>query len=200
MNKKWAFALLIILFIIIPAGCGEEENDSTPTPTSTSTITPAPTDGEPINHFPTPIPTSVHYEPSKIDPAPFGSTASIGTVAFTIVDLIRPATEKVLAASSANPKPEEGMEYVLITVSEDCVGPTHLECFINVDSMKLIGSVGIERRPQTLVGIHFMLWNRHLFGGTAGLGYVAFIVDQNEEDLVFYYESDSEGTVYLSTE
>ena len=147
------------------------------------------------------MPTSVHYEPSRIDPVPFGSTASVGIVDFTIVDLIQLATAKVMAASSANPKPEEGMEYVLVDVNAVCVGPVHLECWIKVHNMKLIGSAGIERRAhQNLQGIFRFFESWHLKGGSTAYGYAAFIVDQNEEDLVFYYESDSEGTVYLSTE
>jgi hypothetical protein len=37
-------------------------------------------------------------------------------------------------------------------------------------------------------------------GGDTAYGWVAFVVDQNEDDLVFYYESDSDGAIFLSAE
>lgn len=149
---------------------------------------------------PTLPPTSVHFEPSRWDPVPFGASVSSGIIDFSIAGLIRPATVMVLEASSANPKPKTGTEYVLVNLVEVCAAPVHIECFIRVQDMKLVGSTGIERRSLNLVDIPFMLPNRHIKGGSTAYGYVAFMVDQNEEELVFYYEAGSDETVYLSTE
>jgi hypothetical protein len=139
-----------------------------------------------------------------VDPVPFGSKASLGRIDFVVVDLVRPATQQVLAASSTNPIPEEGMEYVFVDIIATCATPVHLECWVKDHEMRLIGSTGIERRPQYLTGIerglHHLLGSAHLMGGGAAFGWVPFIVDQDEEDLVFYYEMDSGGVVYLATE
>jgi hypothetical protein len=160
--------------------------------------------GEPAPSLPTIMPTSVHYEASLVDPVPFGSKASLGRIDFVVVDLVRPATQQVLAASSANPVPGEGMEYVLVDIVATCATPTHLECWVKDHEMRLIGSSGIERRIQYLSGIdqglHHLMGSAHLKGGGAAFGWVPFIVDQNEEDLVFYYEMDNVGVVYLATE
>lgn len=149
-------------------------------------------------------PTSIHYEPSRVNPVPFGSKASLERIDFVVVDLVRPATQQVLAASSTNPVPEEGMEYIFVDIIATCATPVHLECWVKDHEMRLIGSTGIERRPQYLTGIerglHHLLGSAHLKGGRAAFGWVPFIVDQDEEDLVFYYEMDSGGVVYLATE
>jgi hypothetical protein len=161
-------------------------------------------DGESLPSLETIIPTSGHYELSSIDPVPLGSKASLGRIEFVVVDLVRPATQQVVAASSANPIPEEGMEYVLVDIIATCATPVHLECWVKDHEMRLIGSTGIERRPQYLAGIdqglHHLLGSAHLRGGGAAFGWVPFIVDQSEEDLVFYYQMDTDKVVYLATE
>ena len=129
-----------------------------------------------------------------------GETASIGIVDFSITGLVRPATEQVLAASSANPVPGEGMEYVLVDLVEVCIPPIHQECFIRVKDMRLIGANGVEYRPQNVLNHPFMMPNRHIQGGTTAYGYVAFIVAHSEEALIFSYQPDAEGRVYLATE
>ncbi|MGD8814008.1 MAG: hypothetical protein PVI78_05985 [Anaerolineales bacterium] len=179
---------------------------NTPSFTQTDTPTNTPqsnTDGpsvpllQPITN---PEPTSTHYEPSRIDAIPLGLKASLGAIDFLVADLIRPATEIVLDASSANPKPDEGMEYVFVDLIGACVGPRHVECWIKQNHMRLIGSTGIERRPKNLSGLFYLFESWHIMGGDTAYGWVAFIVAQNEGDLVFYYETNIAGTIYLSTE
>lgn len=161
-------------------------------------------DGGSLPSLATIIPTSVHYELSRIDPVPLGSKASLGRIEFVVVDLVRPATQQVLAASSANPIPEEGMEYVLVDLVATCATPVHLECWVKEYEMRLIGSTGIERKPKNLMGVdrglHHLMGSAHLRGGGAAFGWVPFIVNQNEGNLIFYYEMDTGGVVYLATE
>jgi hypothetical protein len=187
-TNKTCLIHISILITLILAGC--TSSDQAPSPTNTIAYFPAPT----IK------PTSIHYQTSRTKAVPLGAKASVGVFDLLITGLIRPATEKVLAASSANPSPEEGMEYVLVDLVEVCKPPVHQECFIRVSDMRLIGSSGIERRPKHIIGEPFLLPNRHIFGGDTAYGYVAFVVDQDETDLVFFFESDSKETVYLATE
>ena len=153
MKFKGRFLICIAVFIIlVAAGCTSYADS------------PPPTEIEPVDPSPILKPTSMHYEPSRTEAVPFGATASVGIVDFTIADLVRPATERVLAASSANPKPSKGMEYVLVDLIEVCAAETYQECFIKVHNMRLIGSTGIERRPQNLNDVPLMFPNRHING------------------------------------
>jgi hypothetical protein len=103
-------------------------------------------------------------------------------------------------ASSANLKPDEGMEFVFVNLIGACVGPRHVECWIRENNMRLIGSNGIERRSISIPEIHYLFRCRHIRGGDTALGWVAFVVDKNEDELVFYYETELDGTIYLSTD
>lgn len=224
MRQRISLFILIILISSCLPSCAhaapEEPAPTEPTPISPiavlPTSTPTPTQTEPPANTPQPTnrdssvplvqpidslePTSTHYEPSRINPVPFGSKGSLGVLDFLVVDLIRPATNIVMDASSANLKPDEGMEYVFVSLIAACVGPRHLECWIRQSNMRLIGSNGIERRPISISNIHYLFRNRHIAGGDTALGWAAFIVDQNEDDLVYYYETELDGTIYLSTE
>ena len=150
---------------------------------------------------PTPIPTSEHYAPSRLKAVPQGETANIGKVEFLISGLIRPANELVSQASDANRKPPEGMEYVFVDLAEACAAPIHIECFISVRDMRLIGSSGIERRSIKIIGHPVMMGDKHIKGGTPGYGFVAFMVGEDESDLMFYYDSgEGDEMVYLLVE
>lgn len=170
-----------------------------PTKTAILPVTTVPA-GDDQETKPTPIPTSIHYDLSRMDAVPPGETATIGKVEFMINGLIRPADEIVLNASDANRPPPEGMEYVFVYVVEVCAVPKHVECFVRARDMRLIGSSGIERRPIDIIDYPVILWNRHLIGGAPGFGFVAFMVDQDEHDLVFYYLSGGDEISYLSIE
>jgi hypothetical protein len=188
----------------IPPIAAPPTSTHTVTQTETPTNTPKPNNSDSSVPLLQPIanvePTSTHYEPSRINPVPFGSKGSLGVIDFLVVDFIRPATNIVMDASSANIKPDEGMEYVFVSLLASCVGPRHLECWIKQNNMRLIGSNGIERRPKSISEIQYLFRSWHIKGGDTACGWVGFIVDQNEDDFVFYYETELDGTIYLSTE
>lgn len=195
MNTKAVSLLCIPIFVLSLIGCKTAVPGYRTLETaicSYATVASAPA--------PTILPTDEHLTASRTDAVPLGETGTVGLVDFIITEMVRPATDKILTASSANPEPEEGMEYVLVDLVEVCALPVYNECYIRISDMRLIGSSGIVRRPKNVVGLPFMMPNRHIFGGTTAYGYVAFIVDQTEEDLVFYYERQNEGIIYLATE
>ena len=65
--------------------------------------------------------------------------------------------------------------------------------------MRLVGSSGTVRKPVNLPGFPLFLYTHHMRCGIHVFGYVAFIVESDEEDFVFFFESKSGETVYLAT-
>jgi len=64
----------------------------------------------------------------------------------------------------------------------------------------LVGSSGKVIKPVTIYGLPTRFYNRHMPGGQSAFGSVAFIIDQRETNLIFYYSDETENVVYLETD
>ncbi len=138
---------------------------------------------------------------TKANPVPLGEKAAIEDFELQIREVKRPGDDFVMDASCENPTPGLGQEYLVIDLAEICNSISGLDCYIREYNFRLTGSSGEIRKPQELDSFQYLiLMNRHMPGGESTFGYMVFLVDQGEEDLVLYYESETGDTVYLAVD
>ncbi|MFN2145145.1 MAG: SUMF1/EgtB/PvdO family nonheme iron enzyme [Anaerolineales bacterium] len=135
----------------------------------------------------------------RTNPVPLGQKAAIEHFELLIREVKRPGDEFVMSSSPDVPAPPPGKEYLVINLAELCHAPEGQECFIREYNFRLTGSSGEIRKPEKVDSLQYLiLYNRHMPGGESTFGYMVFLVDQGEQDLLLYFQSDSEDTVYLA--
>lgn len=204
MKDKIMFVIVPVIFALTTGCSSPSESPQTfvtpPViePPAAPTLTPEPpsTTGDDVGlHSPMPTESYIH------SPAPFGSRVSIENSEYQIRGIIRPATKQVLDFSTDIPAPKDREEYILIEIVETCNSPpSGLDCYFRNNNMRLTSSSGIIRKPIDVPGLPYILTNRHMPGGNSISGYLAFIVNKDETDLVLYFKSETGETIFLAVE
>lgn len=101
---------------------------------------------------------------SRENPLPFGATGIADDMAIVIHNMMRPADDLVKAANAFNPHPDQGYEYVAVSVVATCQEGSADKCNINQFSFKLVGQSGIVYEPALIV-IEGELNSGEFFGG-----------------------------------
>jgi len=137
---------------------------------------------------------------ARSNPAPAGSEVIADNMAFTITSIIRPANSIVQAGNRFNSMPEEGKEYIFVEVNAVCKKSIDEKCSINpMFNIKLIGSKGIEYDPEIMIaGVENLISTTEFYGEAIVRGYIPFIVEIGETDLVLLYDAFLGDTFYLA--
>jgi hypothetical protein len=114
---------------------------------------------------------------------------------------MRPADDIVRQGNQFNAAPEDGQEYVLIMIAMVCNLTSDQTCSASEFDFKLVGSSGVVRDPQImLAGVSGLFEGGDFFGDATKTGYLAFIVDQAETDLVLMHQPFLGGEAFLAAE
>ncbi len=184
--EKTGSRIGVIIFVMFAAtiACGSGEVEVNPPPLvqdiemqAADTATPQATETKPVGS-------------ARSNPAPVGSEViTIGNMSFIVLEFTQSATDIVMAANQFNTEPEEGQEYVLVTIQSTCLKGSDDKCSINPWDFNMIGSKGIEKDSQWFIaGLDGLLEAGDFYGGTSLSGILAFIVDSGESDLLLVYE------------
>ncbi len=133
-----------------------------------------------------------------IPPTPIGGPVPPGEVAeayasrmtMAVSGAIRPADEIVARASDFNPRPEQGEEYILVELSITCLRQESEVCLYSpLINFKLLGA-GVSYEPCIfLMDVPGLLEGGELRGGATVSGALAFVINQDETDLVLVYQN-----------
>jgi hypothetical protein len=128
---------------------------------------------------------------SRSNPAPPGSEVTIDDMTFVVEDAVRPADDIVAAGNEFNSPPEEGNEYVMVTLSVTCEKSEDETCNIGpMLDLSVIGSEGVAHDSAWAIsGVDGQLESTEFYGGSTTSGKLFFEVGQDETDLVLRYES-----------
>jgi len=134
-------------------------------------------------------PTSAPVGSSRSNPAPLGTQVTIDNMTFAIDDVVRPANDIVSAGNMFNPEPDEGNEYVQVTISVSCNKGAEETCLVGpMWDLAVIGSAGIAHDPEWMIsGVEGQLEQTEFYGGASVSGSLFFEVKKDETDLVLRY-------------
>lgn len=178
MQKKYLFIVMPIIALVVAAlACAE----------STPEVKAPEEEGEQASQTEA---TSVPVGSSRSNPAPLGSEVTIDEMTFVIADVIRPANDIVAGGNEFNSAPEEGKEFVMVTISATCEKGGEESCLVGPSlDLSLIGSAGVVYDPEWLIsGVDNQLESTEFFGGSTVSGSIFFEVQQGETDLLMRYE------------
>jgi len=203
------FAAIIMLVVAALACCPTPPTPIVKTPTPAQVEEPGQQEElteateEPPTAAPEPTEEQAPLGSSRSNPAPRGSEVAIGGMTLAVGEVVRPADEIVAEANPFNDEPEEGHEYLMLTLSVTCNKGTDETCDIAPSlEIELVGSSGVVREPELFIaGVDGELEAEKLFGGATKSGKLFFQIGKEETDLVLIY-SEFLGTskVYLAVE
>lgn len=194
MSRKNIITIMILVLFIVTLACGSNSNVVVKPPNS------APVTGEdnvspPISEEPTMPPIGT----SRNNPAPVGSEVSSEGMSFLVLSSTRPATDIVMEGNMFNTEPEEGQEYIFVELQVTCLKPSDQQCNFYLTNFTLVGSSGIGRDSKLfLSGVDGLLETSDFYGGASISGQIAFIVDQNETDLILVHDPFLGDVFYLA--
>lgn len=126
---------------------------------------------------------------SRSNPAPAGSEIIADDMAFVVQELIRPADTIIRTGNMFNTEPEENQEYVMVMVEVNCMKGSDDKCNISPFNFTLLGSKGVDRDAEwSVAGVSNILESKDFYGGSSVSGYLPFIIDKDEIDLLLVYE------------
>lgn len=137
---------------------------------------------------------------AKSNPAPVGSEVITDDMAIVVDKLVRPATAIVMEGNMFNTEPEPTQEYIFVNVKLTCKKGGDDTCnHSTLMNVKLVGSKGIERNPEYFIsGVDGVIPDADFYGGSSITGYIPFIIDKDENNLILIYETLFGDPVYLS--
>jgi len=147
-------------------------------------------------------PTSTPTEPpetTRSNPVAIGSEGEIEYMIFVVQGMTRPATDFVMSISEMMTPPIAGQEYVMVELEITCDGSFDQRCAFETFNLKLVGSKGIVRNIEWGLGdIPDLIDDAEFFGGAVITGNAFFIVDQDETDLIMFYDPRFDFPLFLS--
>lgn len=147
-----------------------------------------PTEVPPTETSPPPTPTAA-LGTSRSNPAPPGSEIFADGMKFLVLGVTRPATDVVMSGNMFNTEPEDGQEYIFVSLSVTCEKDIDSECNFSPFVLKLVGSKGVERDAEVFVsGVDGLLETTDFFGEATITGDIPFIVDTDETDLILVHQ------------
>lgn len=146
-----------------------------------------------------PTPTLVAVGSTMEKPVPYGYDIILQDIVITLNGLERPANEIVAEKSAVTPTPENGQEYFLIKINNQCVKPGQVKCFVGFSDYQLMDSMGNFVNPEDSVsGMDGFFTFEEFSSGTSNKGYLAFLVNQDVEYPLLTYKTFLGTSVYLS--
>ena len=202
-NHILAFLALMVLLLTIPA-CEGSTPEVKPLPdTSTPKIATTHEAVASKKLYPSARPTDTP-EPGGFalsNPAPFGSEVTINEMSLKVTGLIRPADGMAEQGNMFNTVPEARKEYVFVNLSATCNRSGDKTCNINDFDFKMVGSSRQSHEAEIyLAGVSGMLGDGDFLGGATKSGYIAFIVDKSETNLILIYAPFLGYVAYFSAE
>ena len=137
---------------------------------------------------------------ARSNPAPVGSEVIADDMAFVVTGAIRPATDIIMDGNMFNTEPEQGQEYILVDLGVTCMKSIDESCSISPFwNISLIGSEGVKYDAESFVtGVDGLLESTEFYGEATVSGYLPFIVNEGETNLILVYEPIIFGdTFYL---
>lgn len=133
---------------------------------------------------PTPQPMGL----SRLSPAAMGEpVVADNDIELTVLGLERDAWPTIYEANMFNPAPEEGMEYVIVTIQARNLGDSAKTVRVGGLDFRMVGARGtIYDRRMVMLGSELDV---ELFGGGIAEGRIPFQVVQGEKELVLIYDS-----------
>ena len=116
-------SLALLLFAIAAGACANSTSV-----VASSTVLPS---GTPTPEARQPLPTVSNPDCCwfPTGPGTIGfSVPMAGTLAVGVTSVTRPANELLLREDPSNPPPSEGHEYIVVSVSVECIGPEQSQC------------------------------------------------------------------------
>jgi len=136
----------------------------------------------------TPTPTSVPA--SRENPAPAGLAVIVGEITLTVTGAARGVDSTIAAASTRNPIPEPGNEFIMVSVTATCNSGSQSKCavaMVFVGEFTLVGSSSIVREPEKFIAGVPDLLETQAFGNAPISGSLVFQVRRGETDLTLLY-------------
>ena len=138
---------------------------------------------------------------ARSNPAPFGYVVTYEQMTFQVTGLIRPADDLVRQGNLFNRQAEAGSEYAFVQVAVTCLRGADETCALHEVEFGLVGSAGLDHEVVLfLAGVDGLLRGGDLYGGATNTGYLAFILGQEETDLILIYEPLLGDAIYMSIE
>ena len=136
---------------------------------------------------------------SRVSPAPVGQpVVADNGIQLTVLDLERNAWSRIHEMNPFNPEPEEGMEYIIVTLRARNLGDSAETQAITQWHFRVVGERGIIYDPPFVLVLEKGL-TVELFGGGTTEGQVGLQVGQGEKNLVLIYDPGLGSTArYLS--
>jgi len=147
-------------------------------------------------------PTSVPIGLSRDNPAPLGQpVVADNKIEITVLGIERNAWAKIQQINPFNPEPEEGMEYIIITLRVRNLGDPAKTKLVSPWHFRVVGERGVIYKLPFFLDLEKELSEAELFGGGVIEGQLGFQVGQGEKNLVLIYDSGLDTTArYLSLE
>jgi hypothetical protein len=204
LDVRFLFRFFIFVILIVTLACGSnsnivvnEPNNSGEDNNNASNNDNSENESEESSDDSTEVQVSVGT--SRSNPASEGSKVTTDGMEFVIVSSIRPANDIVMEGNTYNTEPEDGQEYIFIELQVKCIESSDEQCSVNLYNLKLVGSAGVERDAEWFItGVENLLEDTDFYGGTTIRGFIPFIVNQDEVDLILVYEPLFEDTFYLA--
>jgi hypothetical protein len=126
---------------------------------------------------------------SRSNPASPGSIVTVGDFTLQVGDVTRPADDIVLAGNMFNTEPEEGQEYVMVEITVGCLDSADDQCvLVPWLELELVGDQSVTYSAETTSGVDDTLDSVELYGGGSTTGYVFFIVEEDDTNLVLVFD------------
>jgi hypothetical protein len=222
-KRQLSIIFLVSVLIITTLACsrsGFQVNTSSSTEepsTAELESTKASTDEPSSTHTPAPTKTQTQAPIGSVrsKPVPAGSEITADGMTFLVKSVIRPADRLLERGYSSSNKPEEGQEYIFVDLSLTCAKSSDGKCSFNRYYTGLVGSKGIKRAalyisfyqafyvgtPTPTPEPFKILEEKDFYGGASVSGYLGFLVDKDETDLLFVYEyqdNHDDKEIYMS--
>ena len=184
-----AYFPVILLLLFLPACAGSKPEIQTPR----ASLPPQNLIGhQGVTKKPAYLPPSINTpEPvvfAQGNPAPFGTAVTIDNKSLKVTGIIRPADDLVAKGNMFNTTPAAGQEYIFVNLSATCKLSASETCLISDSDFQMVGSSGQSRDSETfLAGVSGLLGSAEFNGGATRTGYVAFLVDKGETNLILVY-------------
>ena len=144
-------------------------------------------------------PPETSPETSQSNPAQAGTDVHGDDMKFVVTGTVRPADGIVSSGDMFNAQAGEYQQYVFVTLDVTCETTPDQQCHLSLFKMRLLGSDGILKYPESFIsGVEISFKNTDFQGGTTISGDVPFIISVGASRLLLIYESLSGDSSYLA--
>ena len=134
---------------------------------------------------------------SRDNPAAVGTEVIADGKAFVVLGATRPADEVVAEANRFNEEAAAGEEYLLVEFQMTCVDPAEDQCSFNPFNVIVIDSLDESHTRTFVSGIEDEHDSDDFDEGVTVSGQLAFMVGQEDSELVMVYTPFSGGAYFL---